>query len=340
MVRISLILGILGWGVAAACAQTISPTPPPALGPSAQLPPGVQLPPPTWDPYATPGSQPQTLFGEGPAAPDMSFDGFSQQMQEATRLINEIRFEYEFIPCSGSNGFGINELGIQGSVALPIFNLETPLLVTPGFAVSFWEGPKEPDTDLPPSVFDGYITTGWKPNIAPWLSADLAVTVGAFSSFQKVTEKSIRFPAHGYGILKLTDRFDVKIGVEYLDRNRIKILPAGGIIWRPHADLRFDILFPNPKITRRITNIGNTEWWIYARANYGGGAWTVMRNGGSFESVDYNDIRILFGLDWKNSGFLDGFFEVGLATDREIVYKTSPTFRPTTAFLLRTGLIY
>ena len=271
--------------------------------------------------------------------PEMNFDGFSQQVQEATRLINEARFEYEFIPYTGSDGFGINQLGIWGSVSFPIFNLETPILVTPGFAVSFWEGPKQPDTDLPPSVFDGYIKTGWKPNITPWLSADLAVTVGAFSSFQKVTEKSIRFPAHGYGILNLAKRFKIKVGVEYLDRNRIKILPAGGVIWIPHDELRLEILFPNPKIARRVTNIGNTEWWIYARGDYGGGAWTVMHEG-SFESIDYNDIRILFGFDWKNPTVLDGFFEVGLATDREIVYRTSPIFRPTTAFLLRAGLIY
>lgn len=333
-------MSVCGWMAGAAVAQTIPATPPPALGPSAQLSPGIQLPPPTWDPYAPPGAQPSTLLGDGSSLPSMQFDGFSEQFQQATRLINEIRFEYEFIPYSGSNGFGINQLGIRGSVAFPLFNLETPFLVTPGFAVSYWQGPIQPDTDLPPSVFDGYLEASWKPKLAPWLSADLAASVGAYSSFDQVTEKSIRFPAHGYAVLALTDRFDVKLGVEYLDRNRVKILPAGGLICRPNADVVFEILFPNPKVSRRITNIGNTEWWMYVRGNYGGGAWAVTRLSGSYESVDYNDIRILFGLDWRNPGTLDGFFEIGIAMDREIVYKTSPIFRPTTAFLLRAGLIY
>ena len=67
----------------------------------------------------------------------------------------------------------------------------------------------------------------------------------------------------GLAVLTFSPSIKIKAGVWYLDRVVVKILPAGGICWTPNPDVYFDILFPNPKIGKRLTTWGNTDWWIY-----------------------------------------------------------------------------
>jgi len=324
-------------------AGAVPETPPPTLGPSPTINSGVQLPPPQWDPYATPGSQPPALFSQDPTFASPNLDSFYARVTDAKRFVQELRFDYTFLPGNGLEEFAINTLEASGTFAIPFFyNRQHPLLLTPGFAVHYWSGPKAPDYDMPPNAFDAYLDTAWNPQPTTWLAGELSFRVGVYSDFRKVTSESIRYMGKGMAVLSFTPSIKFKFGVWYLDRNRIKLLPAGGIVWTPNPDVRLDILFPNPKIARRIINIGNTEWWLYARGEYGGGNWTILReHNASFESVDYNDIRFAFGLDFVRQGGLKGLIEVGVAFDREILFKTAPTrFAPDTAFLLRAGLRY
>jgi hypothetical protein len=64
---------------------------------------------------------------------------------------------------------------------------------------------------------------------------------------------------------------------------------------------------------------------------------------GTFDQVDYNDIRIALGFEFKpiTTG-MSGLFEVGGAFDRELVYASgSPSvYRPTTTIFLRGVLAY
>ena len=131
--------------------------------------------------------------------------------------------------------------------------------------------------------------------------------------------------------MKLSPHMTLKAGVWYLDRVQVKILPAGGLVWTPNADIYFNILFPNPKIAKRLTTWGNTEWWLYASGDYGGGTWTIKRNtglrrrrvhpaDGTYTRFDYNDIRVAVGLEFKTPRQLEGHFEVGLSCSRQLVY--------------------
>ncbi len=171
--------------------------------------------------------------------------------------------------------------------------------------------------------------------------------MGVYSDFSKVTAESIRYIGSGLGVVRISPQFQLKAGVFYLDRNLIKILPAGGLVWMPNADTQLDILFPNPKFSRRMTTYHDTEWWIYLRGEYGGNAWTVERVWGlpvdpKFQEVDYNDIRVALGLEFERlTGGLNGMFEAGVAFDRQIYYRSqTEQYDPSTTFFLRGGLAY
>jgi len=317
---------------------TAVPVPGPSVpvpAPGATLEGTIQPPPAGWDPYAPPGSTPPTLLPEDP------YLQFDSPVTVATmqKLVQEVRVDYLWMPGNGAAEFGINDMELSTTFAFPMFyNAQTPLLVTPGFAMHCWNGPVsvgQQPADLPPQVYDGYLDAAWNPQVTPWLGGELSFRIGVYSDFSRVTHDSVRYMGTGMAVLSFTPSFQVKAGVMYLDRNRVKILPAGGLIWTPNPDVRFEILFPDPKLARRLSTIGNTEWWGYARGEYGGGAWTVKRAAiaapavaNQIDSIDYNDLRFAF--------------EVGLAFEREIRYRSSspPVFRPNSTVFLRGGLAY
>lgn len=309
-----------------------APSPGIAPGPTATFQ-GTIQPPSGWDPYAAPGQNAAPLFPNDPylQAPALGMN------PPLTKLLQEIRFEHFYIAPLGGTKFGSNDSEISATFAYPFFyNRQMPILITPGFGLHLWDGPITDDGfDLPPRVYDGYLDAAWLPQITPWLGADLGVRVGVHSDFQEFVAESIRVQGRGYAVLSFSPSFQVKAGVIYLNRNRVKLLPAGGVIWTPNPDWRFDILFPNPKVAVRWRTVGLTEWWWYLRGDYGGGTWTVKHETGEpgligrVDSIDYNDLRVAGGLQFLRSPGLHGFAEVGFAFNREILYFPVDPLPPT-----------
>jgi hypothetical protein len=172
-------------------------------------------------------------------------------------------------------------------------------------------------------------------------AADLAFSIGVYSDFKFVDSHSLRILGRGIGIYAVSPTWSVALGAVYLDRLSVKLLPAGGIIWTPNPDARYEILFPNPKLSQRITTYGNTDFWAYLRGEYGGGQWTVQHITGQQDTINYNDFRIIIGVDWFNLQRLHGNFEVGYVFNREILYLASaPTVNPSDSVMIRAGLSY
>jgi hypothetical protein len=317
-------------------------------GPTAALEGTIAPPPANWDPYATPGAQVPSLYSEAPAYGAIPPTGTPATGQ---RLLQHWMVDYHwFVGSNSANELGINDIELNAALALPFFyNSQSPLLVTPGFAAHYWNGPTSVPPgagfDMPPQTFDTYLDLGWNPHVTQWLGGELNFRVGVYSDFDKVCTDSIRLQGKGLAVLTLSQQFQVKFGVWYINRNRVKILPAGGIVWTPNNDVRFEILFPNPKLAQRLTTWGTTEFWWYVSGEYGGGAWTITRDlpGNPVDEVDYNDIRVALGLEFKAMTGFEGFFEAGLAFDREIFYVSRTPdsfFRPNNTFFLRAGLMY
>lgn len=336
-------------------------TAPPAAAPGT----AVTTPAPTWDPYATPSNAPSPLLSNDPylSGAGPTFSAVTMQ-----KFLQHVDLDYHWF--AGHNGpdhhnsLGINDVELSATFGFPLFqNPETPLLITPGFAVHYWEGPVSvyplsPDdpapADLPPRTYDAYLDAAWNPKLNNWLSAELDARIGVYSDFKRVASDSFRYTGKGLGVVQISPSVKMKLGIWYLDRNRVKILPAGGLVWTPNPDVYFNILFPDPKIARRLGNWGTTEWWVYGSGEYGGGTWAIKRqNGlppnpyypdtnGTYTTFDYNDIRVALGLEFTTLRRLHGMFEVGGAFSRELVYEDDlpPTYKPDSTVYLRAGLAY
>ncbi len=322
-------------------------------------------PPPAYSPYtapspyaapATPYSPyapspyaptPQPLYPEGIATPQIFPQG-GFDYRQPIRLLQEVRGRYTWLSPMGSQSLGVNDVDVSATFALPFRSL-SPFLITPGFTAHFFQGPvtEAPDfADLPPVTYDAFLDTAWHPQITPWLGANLGVRVGAYTDFNTFSTQSIRIMGRGLGVLTLTPTLQFALGVVYIDRVLVKILPAGGLIWTPNPDARYEILFPNPKLAHRWTTIGNTDVWFYATGEYGGGSWTMQRSMGGMvptfnDQADYNDIRVALGLEAYGYRGMHGFFEVGYVFDRQIIYRGgAPEYNPSDTIMLRAGLSY
>lgn len=313
-------------------------------------------PPTTYGGNATPfgppaeySAQPQasgTLFGNQPPVAWQSgtydYQNSDGSVSRLQRFLQQISFEHTWLAGEHvDEELEINRTELAATFGIPIFyNPDTPLLVTPGFAFNWLEGPVDPVADLPPRIYDAYLDTAWHPRFTDWLSADLGFRTGVWTDFDEVNSDSIRYLGRGLGVLSFSPNLDLLAGVWYLDRNDIKLLPAGGIHWRPNSEWDAYLVFPNPKVRKRFVNIGSSQWWYYFAGEYGGGRWTVQRASGMADDIDINDIRVIFGFEWETQTQARGHVEVGYVFEREILYARTnmpPRYELDDTIMVRAG---
>jgi hypothetical protein len=333
-------------------------------------------PPPLFDPYAsgsTAGPPPPAVpYNYTPPPPASAFpqqpgslfpDGMPYQWQPAPvassgetywqktqRFLQELSFEHTYLygDHADPSDLEINRAELSSTFAIPMFyNIETPLLITPGFAANWLEGPisgmPTPPTsggpDLPPRLYDAYLDLAWYPRITESIGAELGARTGVWSDFQDVNSDSIRLLGRALASVALTPNMDVLFGAVYLDRVDVKLLPAGGVYYRPTPEWDMYLVFPNPKVRRFMTAIGNSKWYWYLAGEYGGGSWTVERQVRN-DRIDINDIRVSGGLEFETQSFIRGHIEVGYVFDREVIFvsRDPPIFQPDDTFMIRGGI--
>ncbi len=289
-------------------------------------------------PYAAPYAAPGT-----PATAPPGSTGLPLQ-----RLFQDTGFTYAWLPGGTGNNMQINEFDISTSLYCPNFmGGAGPLRVKPGFAFDLLTGPSPPSVaTMPPALYAAYVDFDWAPQFGPAFGADIDFRTGVYSDFSSVTTNSWRFMGTGLGVIRLSPTTSLKLGVTYLDRNNIKILPAGGILWQPNPQTRWDIYFPAPRLSCYLNTINNQQVWWYLGGEYGGGAWTYEREVnpdiGAADRVDINDIRVFVGIESQNLNRCHSFLELGYVFDRELYYVLVPAERTTlsSTLMLRTGIAF
>ncbi len=289
-----------------------------------------------------PGTQPPpgAYTPAGYPAPSSNLDQTLQQTYSQTmHVFQGVRGSWAYLMGDGSGTrVGVNELDTTATFALPFFhnspaNLNhAPLLITPGFGLQLWDGPETSATllaDLPPNTYDVFLDTAWNPQFTPLFGAELGVRVGIFTNWDVLVMDSWRIMGRAIGTLRLTPTTQAKVGIIYLDRNQVKLLPAVGVTWTPDATSRYDIFFPAPKAAKQFAANDKRAWWGYVSGEYGGGAWTFRRSTSNYNMItgfDYNDIRIALGTEWvpTSSTGLTGNFEVGYVFYRQLYYVEGP----------------
>ncbi len=350
---------------AASTAPSLFGQQPPTLGGSAApygQPPGATgAIAPGYPGYGTPApgvypQQPPMLFPNGPPAlfpGGIEVPGGWPQPEPGPymRLFQDVHFRYTWVAGKDSpREMSTNDVQLGTTVNFPNFLWSgQPIHVSPVFVFHFWDGPdtspSEFPTTLPARVYSTYLAAAWQPMLTPMFGADIDASVGVYSDFGKISSRSIRVQGTGVLVLALTPTLAVKGGINYIDRVKVSLLPAGGLLWTPNPQTRFDIFFPKPKLAQYLTTVGNTDVWWYLNGEYGGGTWTVDRVPSPSDDprVDINDIRIGGGLEWTSYTGVRGFVEVAYVFERELVFASSvgpPSRSLKNSVMVRGGLAF
>ena len=189
---------------------------------------------------------------------------------------------------------------------------------TTAFNMHLLSGPTA--VPLPPRLYSFSLGYQRRRRLTEYLSYDIATSIGVFGDFEDSAKDGIRFPGHGVGMLHIQPELDVVFGVDYLSRDDIKLLPVGGISWRPQAlpDMRFDLVFPRPRIEYSLDH----ESKMYVAGRLGGGTWDIEFPNNANDVMTYRDLQLLFGYERKHEDGHLAAIEFGYVFDRRVQFRT------------------
>ncbi|MEI8374644.1 MAG: hypothetical protein WCJ35_17600 [Planctomycetota bacterium] len=272
---------------------------------------------------ALPQCQPPTTLG------DLFFaDGRKTPSDYRCGSFQKLSFVNTYLPRMGSNGLGLYDAELTSVWGVPFPNQDAPLVITPGIATHWLDGPSS--LDIPAQLHDVYTEFRWLPKLGERFRADVAVQPGYYSDWDGSSTRALRLTGHVSGIFDWTPKFQLVLGAAYLDRPDIQVLPIAGFIWKPDMFTEFRLVFPAPKIAYRFPismylnnpnypRSWSSETWLYLAGELGGGTWAIRHSDGTSDLMSYSDWRIFLGMETKSLVSLSSFFiEVGYVFHRRI----------------------
>jgi hypothetical protein len=254
-------------------------------------------------------------------------------------MLQKFAFIDGWLPRIGPHGQDNSDLEIYAMLGLPIPSRESPILITPGFQAHYWDNIIDPN--LPHNVYDFYLETLWVHKWSEDFETYLGATPGWHGDWENKHEKAWRLEVQAIGNYTYSPTMKFIFGAKYLDRKDVLALPIVGFIWTPNDDIKYEAVFPKPKLAHRICCNGHNEWWCYLAGELGGGIWGIEHSDGTLDVVRSRDYRVFLGVEDRMLGGWTGRLEIGYVFGRKIEFEnTGATDKPADTLMLRTGLIY
>jgi hypothetical protein len=288
------------------------------------------------DDLAPPG-QPRQEF-EPPAGRKLPPGAKPGVLQQALWQVTEL-------PKLDAVGLGLLTLEKTLTLGFPFPTVESPLLVTAGFAGTLTNIPQ--GADIPNELYEGWVQARWLRKVGERLGVDLAVSPGWYSDFHNDSSQALRITGHGFGAWEADENLRIIAGVIYLDRYDVSLLPAGGLLWTPADEWRYELIFPRPRVAWRIAERPRASHWAYVAAEFGGNQWAVQSTtaptAGRDQIMVIRDYRLLAGWERRPADLgISMKAELGWVTGRSVQYYLSDQtwLYPSDTFLARFGLWY
>ena len=257
-------------------------------------------------------------------------EGFFQRLQ----------FSGGWIDATGGQDLEIGDLETSLTVAVPLGSFENLLIVTSGFEVDALNS--SASAEVPSPLYDVGVDFMWRKQFNDRWGLMVAARPAISSDF-KTSQDGFRMTGRALATWQwIPERLSLLFGVVYLDRNDLPVLPGAGLIWTPNPDWRLDLIFPRPKLARRLLFVPRRrEDWLYLSGSLGGQTWAVERFPGISDQLTLRDYRLSFGWERIRDGGGGLFAEIGYVFGRELEYENSPASESfSDAGMIRAGVTF
>lgn len=326
---------VLAWAIAAATASGQAPaTPLPSIVPPAAPPVFESAPWPGPPPTRPLINDPAVRLAEAPSLPAVDPLGVEAQrnaqggppgMPPGTRpgLFQKANFSAAFLPRFEGDSIGVSGFKTNLVFGVPFPARQTPLLVTPQYRVLFLDGPDF--TDVPARVHEAELgLSHFRPLTDRWMFNG-AVTLGLYADDHSFGDgDALRVTGRALGIYDLSSTWKGIVGVVYLNRAGLSVVPAAGLTY-DRGDLKVDLVFPRPRVAWLLpgsTPRGADQRWLYLMGELGGNIWAVRRESGAADTLSYGDARIIVGYERQRIGGVSSRWELGYVFNRELEYDS------------------
>ncbi len=206
-------------------------------------------------------------------------------------------------------------------------------------------------TDLPPQLFNIGINVGDRFQFNNDIMVDVMLSPSWYTDFSNKGVQSFRMPWHLVTYYTIEEDWYWVTGVTDLARDDIKYLPVLGTVYAPkEGDVRLDLVFPRPKISRKFAQSQKVEngltfkgssYWLTLSGELGGGSWAISRENRAYDVVTYRDYRLVAGLESRRTNGQITRLEGGWILGRSVDYRTNiGNYNPSDTFMIRISTEY
>ncbi|MCA9101361.1 MAG: hypothetical protein KDA63_09435 [Planctomycetales bacterium] len=252
-------------------------------------------------------------------------------------VLQRAAIEAAWLAPSGGDEVGLTELSAGLTLGAPLAG--GAILLSPLYTLSLFDGPGA--VDIPSDLHGLSLTIKYFRQFTEGVGAAVWVTPGLYSDFEAANSEAFRLSGGAVATLQRTATAKWILGVMYLNRANVGLLPAVGLIWTPSDTVRFDLVFPRPEAKWMFLDVQGVEWWAFIAAELGGNTWAYQQTDGDDDQLSYRDYRITLGVERHGLYDIKSRFEVGYVFGRELETDTpSLTVDLDDTVMLRGGLVY
>ncbi|MEN0111186.1 MAG: hypothetical protein AAF805_10745 [Planctomycetota bacterium] len=236
---------------------------------------------------------------------------------------------FDYAPRFEDDSLGRTVMSASLTLGVPPLVGGMPLLVTPRAGLHLVDGPDP--LDVPSTLNDFEVSFASFKKLSRKWTARGSVTVGVYGDDHSLGDSdALRVSGLGLGIYEASREWQLAVGVAYLNRDDISVIPVAGAIYDA-GGVRYELMMPRPRIVWRLPGDGSPEQRsIYLGGELGGGAWAVRRTDGTTDTLNLNRFGLLLGYEWSGAppGSRPGSgpsirYELGYLFGRDLEYADS-----------------
>ena len=216
--------------------------------------------------------------------------------------------------------------------------LIAPLRIIPGFSLNYMSGPNV--SDLPPRLYEASLEVAGTYQLQNSWVLDVGLRPMLNGDFKYVNSDTFRLQGHAVASRPISQETQGVFGFIYLAREDISVLPVAGVVWQPNPDVKWELIFPKPKLAVRVGGFTDNGW-LYLRSELGGNSWSIERANGHRDVATYRDIRLIAGYEAILPEGFAAQFEAGWVFSRKLTYASDfSDVNPRDTFLIQAGLSF